>query len=165
MADDIREVVRDELQSVITEAQEAESDAADAETLAEGDYPRQPVKDSIFLFWRELIKSKDTSKFGNLDLTELGSMHLSVRSYKDISLYLKYEGLLNADSDMTQLSNYFQESSEIALATSLSKKGMFIQNVVTMIKKTVTSAGTGEAKKKWSFLGMGRKSEGEGGTV
>ena len=90
--------------------------------------PTAQKKDSALLLFRDLIKEADSKKFGNLTAEELGKTGLSVRGTLNTANYFDIEGL-------TPIGDYFRRKAEITLATSLSKKGKLIDNIVTQIKK------------------------------
>jgi hypothetical protein len=158
--EEMRGLVREEVGNVIAEASEQTQDAVDAEAIVDGtNYPHQEVKDNFFLFLRDLIKSTVTDKFGNLTNDEIGSLPLTIRGYNDISAYLKHAGEFNNEKSLINMSKYFRYVGEIGLATSLSRKGFFLTNAVTTIKKNVSGSGD-NSKKKWSLFGQSKK-EGE----
>jgi len=115
--------------------------------------PTPEKKDSTLVLFRELIKSLDSRKFGNLNNIELGKPSVSVRDQNEIANYLDAEGL-------DKLGDYFRRKSEITLSTSLSKNAKLIDNIVTQIKKEQKTSGTSEAEKKRIF-GFGKPKEGE----
>lgn len=116
--------------------------------------PTPEKKDSTLILFRELIKSDNSSKFGNLDAPELGKPSISVRDQQEIANYLDAEGL-------DQLGDYFKRKAEITLSTSLSKKAKLIDNIVTQIKKEQKVSATSEKEKRRLF-GFGKpKTEGE----
>lgn len=105
-------------------------------------FPLQQEKESFYKFFRDILKSKDSTKTANLDRTELGNGWVTVLGSKDLSLYC----------DLCKLNivgNYFRSTSEDMNATSMSKKGFFLTNVVTQIKKTSTSEEKQKVKKGW----------------
>jgi len=114
--------------------------------------PTPEKKDSTLVLFRELIKSSDSSKFGNLDNTELGKPSVNVRGNQDIALYLDAEGL-------NKLGDYFRAKAEVILSTSLSKKAKLIDNIVTQIKKEQKTSATPEIK-KGLFSNWGKSKEG-----
>ena len=159
--DQLKGMIRQELVSVLSEAGEQSQDEVDTQNIQDGmNYPHQQVKDNFFLFLRDLIKSKKSDKFGNLSQDELGGLPMTVRGYQDVAKYLEFEGKYNEDKTCLDMSSYFNQLGEIELATSLSKKGFFLTNAVTTIKKTV-SGSTGGEKKGWSLFGKAKKAEGE----
>lgn len=103
--------------------------------------PTAVQKDSIFKFFNKILTIKDTSRVGNLTAPEIGLGRLSVRGNKSIALYAKAEGL-----DIVE--NYFNDLSNILTESSMSKKGFFLQTVVTQIKKEKKIKETPQ-KKKW----------------
>jgi len=110
-------------------------------------------KDSTLVLFRELIKAPDSQKFGNLDSKELGTPSVAVRDQMEIANYLDAEGL-------TRVSDYFRKKAEITFATSLSKKGKLIDNIVTQIKKEQKSSASSGEIKKGMFAKWGKPKEG-----
>lgn len=119
------------------------------------DYPKPPTSDSIYKFFREILKLKDIrqiAKVGNLDKEELGKLKLPVRNYMDIANYADKENL-------DKVSSYLNGKAEIILSSSLSKKGFLPTLFVTQIKKQQSLSKGGDKKKKgW---GWGKKEEEE----
>jgi hypothetical protein len=128
---------------------------AELQSMEEGDdtssLPTPDKKDSTLVLFRELISSKDSRKFGNLNNVELGTPTHSVRKELEVANYLEAEGI-------PTLARYFENRAELTLATSLSKKGKLIDNIVTQIKKEQKVKDSPESKK--GFLGFGKSKEG-----
>ena len=78
--------------------------------------PTYSPKDDLYsLFWK-VVKSKESSKVGNLKKDELGMLDLSVRDCQKIALLartLGHEGF----------AKFFAKQGEIILATSASREG------------------------------------------
>jgi len=106
--------------------------------------PTPEKKDSTLVLFRELIKSDDSRKFGNLGKEELGKLDASTRGLLKLGLFCETQNL-------PELALYFQEQAEIILATSLSFKGKLIDNIVTQIKKEQKTSGTPSIIKKGMF--------------
>jgi len=112
-------------------------------------YPTPPDKDSIFKFFREIIRAKDSSKIANVQIRELGFLPLSIRGYQSIALFAKNQTL-------DDVADYLGAEAEIVLATSLSKKGFLPQLFVTQIKREKKDAPKDLLKvEKKGFLGLG----------
>ena len=114
--------------------------------------PSASQKDNLFKFFRYILTTKDTTRVGNLTSPEIGLGRLSVRGNKSIALYAKAEGL-------TLVEDYFNDLSNILTESSMSKKGFFLQTVVTQIKKEQKLKEPTKEKKKWFG---GKKESGEG---
>ena len=97
-------------------------------------------KQNTHTFFRDIIKSDDTTKTGNLDLDELGIPNLPIRSIKELELFSKDVCSNSSWSD------YFKKLSEIHTSTSLSKDGILIKLSVTS-KKELADV-TPKSKKK-----------------
>jgi hypothetical protein len=102
--------------------------------------PEAPKKDSILVFFRDLISQQDSKKIGNLDKTELNI----VRETINIADYAEIEGL-------DRVAKFLRKEAELYLATSLSKKGFLVQASVTQIKKEQKIKNTDDIKKKSWF--------------
>ena len=90
--------------------------------------PTPEKKDSTLVLFREIIKSEDTKKLGNLDIKELGKLEHTARGLLAIGLFCDSQGI-------PELAQYFDDKAEIIFATSLSLKAKLIDNIVTQIKK------------------------------
>jgi hypothetical protein len=143
------ETMDDELKKLEQELAKLENE----EDMSSISSPSPEKKDSTLVLFRELIQAKDSTKFGNLDSKELGISSVSVRDQLDIANYLDAEGLDN-------LSGYFRKKAEITLATSLSKKGKLIDNIVTQIKKEQKTTQSSDQIKKGMFANWGKPKEG-----
>jgi hypothetical protein len=115
-----------------------------------GSYPGAKIKDSIFTFFNNILKLRDSTKVANLDKRELGSLDLSVRNCE----YLAKLGLMLHNKSYH---DFFMNKAEITLATSMSKKGWLPELVVSQKKfsqRTVQPMSVPVPQKK-GFLGMG----------
>ena len=90
--------------------------------------PSLTQKDNIFKFFRQILKLPDSTKVANLQDIEVGKMHLSMRSYKELTVYAKAENL-------NVVSLYLNAKAEIMASTSMGRKGFFLQTSVTQIRK------------------------------
>ncbi len=90
--------------------------------------PTPEQKDSQLKLFRDIKDTDDSRKVANLDKTELGNVKIGVRSYHSIALFCESQRLF-------ALATYFTEEAEIIQATSMSKKGFFLNTIVTQIKR------------------------------
>ncbi len=97
-------------------------------------------KESKFAFFSNVIKSKDTTKLGNLSSEELGEPQLELRGIKELELFSKK---IYQDEGWGE---FFHELSEIETATSLSKEGFLLRLAVT--SKNEMADTTIQPKKK-----------------
>jgi len=146
MVDTNLDVTDDEIRRLEEELSKIES--TDTSGLSS---PTAEKKDSTLVLFRELIKSDNSSKFGNLENKELGVPSVSVRDQMAIANYLDAEGL-------TLIGDYFRKKAEITFATSLSRRGKLIDNIVTQIKKEQKTVPTQEVK-KGLFSSFGKPKE------
>lgn len=109
-------------------------------------FPEQEKKDSIFKFFREIWKSDDSRKIANLTDQELGKVRRGVRHYLDIADYAEVRKL-------PKVARYLQDKAETILATSMSRRGFFLQTTVTQIKKEQKLGAPLIQKKPWFSLG------------
>lgn len=86
-------------------------------------------KESAITFFRDIIKSDDTTKTGNLTIEELGEPKLPLRSIKELETFSKEICIDKGWSD------YFNALGEIITSTSLSKDGLLIKLSVTNKKE------------------------------
>lgn len=134
---------------------EREEDASQANAEESyGYYPQAKQKDSIFTFFRHILGIKDSSKVGNLTERELGQLGLSVRG-------CQYLSLIGRTLHNQPFSQFFNSESQIALATSASRKGWLTELVVSQKKfaqRTVQAVRPVVQKKP--FLGIiGKQNE------
>jgi len=110
---------------------------ASAQSEAHGSYPEPEEKINIFRIFKHILITKDTTKAGNLDEREL----FAVRLAQHTSNFLK-------TMNYNLVSDYFNGKGEVILATSLSKKGAFLEALITQKKQLSTDKNKGE-KKGW----------------
>lgn len=116
-----------------------------------GNYPVAKKPESLFSLFKDVAKSKDDTKFGNLDLRELGDANYSVRDAQRIAL-------LATVVKHPSFGKYFTDMGEITLATSMSKKGWFTELFVSTKKfaqkGTNNLPGQGQPQKQgWRIFG------------
>jgi len=102
--------------------------------------PEPQKKDSTLRFFRELIHTDDSTKFGNLKEKELGFVSLTPRDLFDLAQYADAEGL-------DDLAECFRKKAEMIFSTSLSKEGFLAQLFVTQIKREKKEGAKKEIKK------------------
>jgi hypothetical protein len=89
----------------------------------------QEQKETNITFFSRVIKTKDSTKVGNLSEEELGISRLPVRTYKELALQC------NELFEEKEFGDFFDKQAEIQLATSLSKGGFLIKQVGTSRKE------------------------------
>jgi len=114
--------------------------------------PTQQKKDSALILFRDLIKEKDSRKFGNLTTEELGKTNLSVRGTLNIAHFFDTQGL-------TPIGDYFRQKAEITNATSMSRKGWFGNLIVTQIKKDLKETREPSPEVRRSIFGKSKSKE------
>lgn len=124
-----------------------------------GNYPAAKKPESLFSLFKDVAKSKNSTKFGNLDLRELGDAGYSVRDSQRIALLA---GLLKHPD----FGKYFMGIGEINLGTSMSKKGWFVELFVSTKKfaqkGTNNLPGQGvQQKQGWRLFGNKTESPSE----
>lgn len=135
----------EELNASIVQA-ESEDDVPEGGT----DIPKPPRKDDILLFLRDVleIKSEDNLKInrtGNLSDAELGRLVLNARSYNNIANYAATEGY-------DKVQDYLYSKTSNIITTSTSKKGFFLQLIISM-KKVNKNIGQKQTSKQSSLFG------------
>lgn len=113
--------------------------------------PEPEKKDSMFKFFREILKIKEPWKVGNLKDPEIGNYMLSVRSNLELASYLEKE-------NWDLVSGFFTKQAQIVGETSMGRKGFMAQLFVTQIKKEQKLKDPPKEKKGWFG---GRKNEPE----
>lgn len=97
------------------------------EDSTQGNYPSARKPDSLFTLFKNVWRTNDSSKVGNLEKGELGDLNISVRDCQNIALIAN---LLHHK----KFARYFLNQGEITLATSMSRKGWFVELFVTSKK-------------------------------
>jgi len=105
-------------------------------------------KSNKHTFLTNVVQADDTTKTGNLDITEIGEPNLPLRTYKELSLFC------NDVWEQSGWGDYFKKQAEILTSTSLSKGGILIKLAVTDksemadVTPKVTKPNKGWFKKK-----------------
>lgn len=136
------------------DSMEDQGDQADSVEWAE--VPSRRKQDSLYTLFQKVWKTPDSSKVANLSFSELGKPVITVRD-------AKYLALLAASFKHPRFAMFFQNTAEITLATSASKKGWFTELFVSQKKFTTRSTGGGGGaygqqsssgkNSKWSIFG------------
>ncbi len=118
-----------------------EDEELDEEDKAEDDYEKQKdlydtdatptpkEAEDLYTLFKWIIARGDSSKIGNLRKEELGMLNISVRDCQKINL-------LGDRLGHTGFGEFFMDTGEITLATSLSREAHLINLFVTTQKKT-----------------------------
>ena len=104
--------------------------------------PDTNQQESHYKFFREILKSGDSRKVGNLKSDELGKLNIAVRHLHELSAYCKTE-------NFDRVADYFTNLAEITSSTSMSRNGFLLNTLVTQIKKQQNLTGATESKPKW----------------
>lgn len=105
-------------------------------------------------FFTDVIKSKSTTRTGNLSIDELGMPRVTQRGIKELELFSR-------DTYMDEgWANYFRDLAEIQTSTSLSKDAILIKLAVTS-KKELADVSPEPKKKNRGMFGFGRKDKEE----
>jgi len=136
------------------ENMEEQGEQSDSVEWAE--VPSKRKQDSLYTLFQKVWKTPDSSKVANLSLVELGRPIITVRD-------AKYLALLAGTFKHPRFAMFFQNTAEITLATSASKKGWFTELFVSQKKFTTRSTGGGgggaygqqqsSKNSKWSIFG------------
>ncbi len=114
----------EEMQELMEELNELSS----SEDKSNYGSPSPANKDSIFKFFKEMIKLPESWKVGNLREEEIGKSRLTIRSYLDLATYAESEGF-------DTIVKYFKDKARNVSDPTLGRKGFFLQTAVTQIKK------------------------------
>ena len=109
-------------------------------------FPEQKEKSGIFSFLNKVLKTKDTTKVGNLDEEELRVVRL-LRDASNFAFVF----------DQTDIADYFKNEAEIILGTSDSKHGFLVSTAVTQKKQLETKSRT--KQKEGGFKWFKKKEE------
>lgn len=115
-----------------------------------GNYPAARRVESLFSLFKKVWRTSDSSKVANLEKQEIGDLGISVRDAQNISSFSRFLG-------HGGVSTYFKNIGEITLATSMSRKGWFVELFVTSKKfahKGVSSNLPSQqpGKQKWRIF-------------
>lgn len=114
-----------------------ENQQEDIESMEWADVPQQKRSEGLYTLFNKVLKTRDNSKVGNLDKTELGPhQFMTVRGSQFLCL-------VGNVVHHKQFANFFNELSEITLKTSASKKGWFTELFVSQKKQTTRFSGSG----------------------
>lgn len=100
-------------------------------------------KATMHTFFRDVVKTSDTLKVGNLSPDELGMSALPVRSYKELALFCEEV------ANQPQFTKYFDAMSEIQTASSLSKEGFLMKLSVTQKKELKDTSPEKKSNRGW----------------
>jgi len=135
----------EEYQQSMEDQMDLQEDEMDAREDAL-DYPAASPADSLFTLFKRVLGIRDSSKVGNLDATELGTLPINVRECQRIAL-------LAVVLNHKKFAQFFNDMAQITLRTSASKKGWFTELFVTQKKYTTRTKAQMRAlsggKKKW----------------
>jgi len=95
-----------------------------------GTTPTPEEKQNVHTFLHNVATSKNTTKTGYLDTTEIGNPRLPVRTYLDLALFC------DEIADMDYYASYFRKKSEIITSSSLSKDAKLL-NLAVLQKREV----------------------------
>lgn len=146
MSEETEELDPEEYQELLEEIAEEQ---AEEDVLPE-DYPKPKEDKNLFTLFENILDLKDNSKVSNLSKMELGDLMISVRDSQKINLLAK---TLHHES----FGKFFDDMGQITLATSMSKKGWLVENIVTQrkmqVKRNIDSTEPIEnfKQKKWGW--------------
>ena len=100
-------------------------------------------KSNLHSFFTNVVRSSDTIKTGNLNTDELGMTVLTVRTYKELSMFC--EDIAN----LKDFSSYFDKMSEIVTSSSLSKEAILLKLAVTIKKELADITPEKKQNKGW----------------
>lgn len=100
-------------------------------------------KSNIHTFLNNVVKTKDTTRIGNIKEEELGMPLLPLRTVKELSL------ICDMIPSMSTFTDYFNEMSEITTAPSLSKEGFLIKQATISRKEFADTTKPKKENKGW----------------
>jgi len=113
--------------------------------------------ESLFSLFKDVWRKNDSTKVANLDGRELGDLGISVRDCQRIAL-------LGRLFHHNKFADYFNGTGEVTLATSMSKKGWFVELFVTSKKAAYRGSlvnNLNPTKPKWRIFGGKQPPQGE----
>lgn len=126
------------------ELKQLEKELKSLEEMDKYGSPEPEKKDNMLKLFRDVLEREDTTKTGNLNDSEIGVTKISTRGYLGIASYARARGL-------HEVAKYLEQQSHILTSTSMSRKGFFLQLIVTNIKKEQKIKSPDETKKKQWF--------------
>jgi hypothetical protein len=94
-------------------------------------------------FFKDVVKTDDTLRVGNLDTTELGVSKLPVRTYEELALFSKEV------ANQPEWATYFTKMSKIQTDSSLSKEGFLLKQINTTKKELADVTAKPKENKGW----------------
>lgn len=134
------------------ELSEDQQEMIENQSIADVPYKRK--QDSLYTLFNKVWRTPDSSKIGNLNNSELGKLNISVRDCQHIAMLSNF-------LHHPRFGSYFKGYGEVTLATSMAKKGWFVELFVSQKKFTARQSAVQSAnpqKKSWLF---GKKKEDE----
>ena len=110
-------------------------------------------KSNLHSFFKDVVKTDDTTRTGNLTQDELGMPKLPVRTYKELALFC------DDVANQNYFAEYFRKMSEIQTSTSLSKDALLMKLAVTIKKELADVTPHQRKKNKGWFTGGKDKNE------
>ena len=143
-----------------------EEQGEQADSIEWAEVPQRRKQDSLYTLFQKVWKTPDSSKVANLSFSELGKPVITVRD-------AKYLALLAITFKHPRFAAFFQNTAEITLATSASKRGWFTELFVSQKKFTTRSTGGGggaygqqqqsSKNDKWSIFGKSNQNQNQEG--
>jgi hypothetical protein len=108
-----------------------------------GSNPMPEEKHNVHSFLFNVATADDTTKLGNINETELGTMPQTVRSSKELALIS--DKIMNNNF----FKDYFDKESEIMTATSLSKDAKLVSLAVLQKREVADVTKKSKPNKGW----------------
>lgn len=136
------------------EEQLTESEKEEVRDILGYGTPIPEGKNNVHTFLHNVATAEDTTKLGYLKDEEIGKLENPVRSFKFMALF--------ADKIMNkpELSKFFNQRSEIATSTSLSRDAMLLKLAVTQ-KKELADITAKPRKENKGWFGKDKNKGGE----
>lgn len=106
--------------------------------------------DNLFKLFRDTWKTNNSTKVGNLNTQELGSISISIRGCQHLAS-------LGEQFGHPGFANFFKTQAEITSSTSMAKKGWFAELFVSQRKYSQKNVGTPTPQaqqSKWSISSL-----------
>lgn len=131
---------------------ERTEDEEDQQQWLQDQAPQVKKPESLFGLFKNVWKTNDSSKVGNLNTTELGALSISVRGCQHLAM-------LGQAFKHEKFGAFFKQQGELVLATSASKKGWFTELFVSQKKYSQRTLGnpstpTNQPKSSWSIRNL-----------
>lgn len=138
MDEEYLEQQQEDMQEVQEDMTEVQEDMTDV--------PTQRKANDLYSLFDKVRTTKDSTKVGNLSLTELGNLNITVRDAQRMAL-------ISETFHHKKFAHFYKQLGEITLSSSASKKGWLVELFVTSKKfsSKLRSSGNNPAQNNQKY--------------